>query len=126
MNHEIFRITSVSVAGPYSLHLGFNDGTSKTVNLESALSGELYEPLRDPEVFRQVRLDPEVHTVVWPMVPTSIRLRRMTGMSLKRSGNLKPSGWTRLPRIAHLTGVRVNKDVPLCSVPGTGCHPPSP
>ena len=66
MNHEIYRITSVSVAGPHSLQMGFNDGTSKTVNLESALAGELYEPLRDPEVFKRVRLDPEVHTVVWP------------------------------------------------------------
>jgi len=66
MQHKIYRITSVSVVGPHSLHLMFNDGTSKTVDLSSALAGELYEPLRDPEVFRQVRLDPEVHTVVWP------------------------------------------------------------
>ncbi len=66
MTHKIYRITSVSVVGPYSLHLGFNDGTSKTVNLEPILVGELYEPLRDPELFRQVSLDPEVHTVVWP------------------------------------------------------------
>lgn len=66
MKHEIYRITSVSVVGPHSLHLGFNDGTSQTVNLESVLVGELYEPLRDPAVFRQVSLDPEVHTIVWP------------------------------------------------------------
>jgi len=66
MQHKLYRITSVSVVGPYSLHLSFNDGTSRTVDLSSALSGELYAPLRDPEVFRQVRLDPEVHTVVWP------------------------------------------------------------
>ncbi len=66
MTHKIYRITAVSVVGPYSLHLRFNDGTSQTVNLEPVLVGELYEPLRDPELFRKVRIDPEVHTVVWP------------------------------------------------------------
>lgn len=66
MKHEIYRITSVSVVGPHALHLEFNDGTSQTINFESVLAGELYEPLRDPKVFRQVTLDPEVHTVVWP------------------------------------------------------------
>lgn len=66
MKHEIYRITSVSVVGPQALHLEFNDGTSQTINFESVLAGELYAPLRDPKVFRQVTLDPEVHTVVWP------------------------------------------------------------
>lgn len=30
------------------------------------LVGELYGPLRDLELFNQVRIDPEVHTLVWP------------------------------------------------------------
>ena len=30
------------------------------------LFGELYGPLRDAALFSQVRLDPEVHTLVWP------------------------------------------------------------
>jgi hypothetical protein len=30
------------------------------------LAGELFGPLRDPSVFRQVRIDPEVHTLVRP------------------------------------------------------------
>ena len=30
------------------------------------LAGALYGSLRDPAVFRQVRIDPEMHTLVWP------------------------------------------------------------
>jgi len=30
------------------------------------LAGALFAPLRDPELFRQVRIDPEVQTLVWP------------------------------------------------------------
>lgn len=28
--------------------------------------GEIFGPLRDPAVFEQVRLDPEVGTITWP------------------------------------------------------------
>ena len=66
MNHPIYRITSVECISPHSLHLHFNDGLSRTIDFESILKGELYGPLRDPAVFAQVALDPEVHTVVWP------------------------------------------------------------
>lgn len=59
-------VTSVSVTGPYSLFLTFSDGTHREVNLEAELSGEVFEPLRDPAVFAQVRVDPELGTVVWP------------------------------------------------------------
>ncbi|HZE64023.1 MAG TPA: DUF2442 domain-containing protein, partial [Pyrinomonadaceae bacterium] len=30
------------------------------------LAGELYRPLRDISIFNQVKIDPEVHTLVWP------------------------------------------------------------
>jgi len=32
----------------------------------SVLAGELFGPLRDQALFNQVRIDPEVHTLVWP------------------------------------------------------------
>ena len=46
--------------------MGFEDGTSQEIDLEPMLQGELYGPLRDPELFAQVKIDPEVLTVVWP------------------------------------------------------------
>lgn len=66
MNHPIHRITSVKVNPPYTLQLTFADGLARTINFEPILAGELYGPLRAPAIFAQVRLDPEVHTVVWP------------------------------------------------------------
>ena len=66
MNHPIYRIASVECIAPYSLRLRFDDGLVRTIDFEPLLEGELYGPLRDPAVFAQVSLDPEIHTVVWP------------------------------------------------------------
>jgi hypothetical protein len=35
-------------------------------NFEPILRGELLGPLRDPVEFARVKIDPEVHTLVWP------------------------------------------------------------
>ena len=51
---------------PYTLQVTFADGLSRTIDFAPILAGELYGPLRNPAVFAQARLDPEVHTVVWP------------------------------------------------------------
>jgi len=66
MSHPIHRVRGVDVVGPYALHVEFDDGTSQTIDLEPVLAGALYGPLRDPAVFSQVRIDPEVQTLVWP------------------------------------------------------------
>lgn len=52
--------------GTYVLRVGFDDGTQQTIDFEPVLAGELYRPLRDPALFAQVRIDPAVHTLVWP------------------------------------------------------------
>ena len=36
------------------------------IDLEPELWGEVFEPLRDPAVFRQFTIDPGFHTLVWP------------------------------------------------------------
>ena len=66
MNHPIYRITSVEQVATYSLRLGFNDNLSRIIDFEPILEGELFGPLRDPGIFAQVSLDPEIHTIVWP------------------------------------------------------------
>ena len=62
----IVRVTSADVCGDYRLRLEFNDGTSKTVDLEGHLYGPIFEPLKDPIYFAQGTLDPVCGTVVWP------------------------------------------------------------
>jgi hypothetical protein len=62
----ILRITEATVAGPTSLRLTFTDGTTKVVDVSPLLDGPVFEPLRDPEYFAKVRLEPTCGTVVWP------------------------------------------------------------
>ena len=64
--HEIHKVRGVSVIGDYKLLLTFEDGKTHIVDLEGVLFGEIYTPLNDLALFKQVRLDPEVPTIVWP------------------------------------------------------------
>src|SRR2546425_11068685 len=66
MNHPIYRVESFQIEAPYTLRVRFDDDTEQVINFEPMLAGELYRPLRDRSVFNQVRIDPEVRTLVWP------------------------------------------------------------
>jgi hypothetical protein len=66
MNHPMHRVTAFEIAGPYAIHLWFEDGLDRTIDFSSILAGELFGPLQDPSVFKQAKLDPEAHTLVWP------------------------------------------------------------
>jgi hypothetical protein len=61
------RIRSVEPLEGFALRLGFDDGTTREIDLEDELWGPVFEPLRqDPELFRQVQVDEELGTIVWP------------------------------------------------------------
>ena len=66
MSHPIYRVTSVEVLSAYKLRIDFDDGTQQEIDLEPVLEGELFGPLRDRSLFERVRVDAEVHTLVWP------------------------------------------------------------
>src|SRR5450432_266826 len=66
MSHPIYRVRSFEIAAPYTLCVSFDDHTEQTIDFRPVLAGELYGPLRNLEVFNQVRIDPEVQTLVWP------------------------------------------------------------
>ena|ERR1700722_3577600 len=66
MPHAIYRVQMVRVEAPFTLRVGFSDGTEQTIDFRPVLRGELFGPLQDLAVFNQVRIDPEVHTLVWP------------------------------------------------------------
>ena len=66
MKHAIHRVRSFEIVSPYRLRVRFADGTEQSIDFEPILAGELYGPLRDLEVFNQVRIDSESHTLVWP------------------------------------------------------------
>ena len=66
MNHPIYKVRSVKLVAPYTLQVAFDDGTEQRIDFSAVLAGEVYGPLRAPELFNQVRIDPEVHTLIWP------------------------------------------------------------
>lgn len=49
----------------YEIWLKFDDGAERVVDLEGELTGEVFAPLRDLEVFRTVALDSELDTITW-------------------------------------------------------------
>jgi len=66
MKHCIYRVTAFDIVAPYILRIHFDDDTAQTIDFQAVLAGELYRPLRDLSLFNEVRIDPEVHTLVWP------------------------------------------------------------
>ncbi|HHW41336.1 MAG TPA: DUF2442 domain-containing protein [Syntrophomonadaceae bacterium] len=62
----LHEVRSVYPVAPYYLILEFETGEYRAVNLRPFLEGPMFEPLKDPAFFRQVKADPEAGTVVWP------------------------------------------------------------
>ena len=60
------RITNARYLADFRIWLQFSDGVQGEVDLALELNGPIFEPLRDVVVFRQVRLHPELRTLVWP------------------------------------------------------------
>jgi Protein of unknown function (DUF2442) len=50
----------------WKLHLTFEDGVTGVVDLSKLIQFTgVFEPLLDPTIFTQVRVDPELGTVCW-------------------------------------------------------------
>jgi hypothetical protein len=62
----MLQVTDVEPLDGYRLRVSFNDGLARDVDCSFLLRGSLGEPLRDLEYFRQVSVDPEARTIVWP------------------------------------------------------------
>ena len=65
-SHLVHFVKSFQIEAPYTLRVRFDDGTEQVINFEPMLAGELYRALKILSIFNQVRIDPEVHTLVWP------------------------------------------------------------
>jgi hypothetical protein len=59
------RVTAVIALEGYRLDVTFSDGVRGVVAVEDRLFGPMFEPLRSPEMFSQVRVD-EFGAVCWP------------------------------------------------------------
>ena len=51
----------------YKIRVAFDDGREGVIiDLQDELWGEVFEPLKDLDVFRCFRVDTELDTLVWP------------------------------------------------------------
>jgi hypothetical protein len=66
MKHAIYHVRSFKIEAPFTLRVGFDDATEQVIDFQPVLAGELFGPLRNLTLFNQVRIDPEVSTLVWP------------------------------------------------------------
>jgi hypothetical protein len=49
----------------YTVWIRFNDGAEGEIDLGPELEGEVFGPLKDKELFKRFRVDPELETLVW-------------------------------------------------------------
>ncbi len=66
MTHAIHRVLSFDRIGEYTLRVRFEDGAEQRIDFRPVLAGKLFGPLRDPDLFGRVVIDPVAHTLVWP------------------------------------------------------------
>jgi Protein of unknown function (DUF2442) len=60
-------IISAQARHPHQLHLQFEDGVEGTVDLTQIIEfSGVFAPLRDPDYFATVQVDPEIGTIGWP------------------------------------------------------------
>lgn len=62
------RITKVRHVAEYRLELTFADGIQAELDFRNRVVGRggVFKQLEDVEFFRQVRVDPEIGSIVWP------------------------------------------------------------
>ncbi len=62
----MIRVTDARLVRDFVLWVRFNDGSEGEIDLSNELDGPVFEPLKDPKVFAQFKVNPDVHTLVWP------------------------------------------------------------
>ncbi|MGH7614967.1 MAG: DUF2442 domain-containing protein [Gemmatimonadales bacterium] len=61
-----YQLVEARHVADHVLWLRFRDGTAGEVDLAPELQGPVFEPLRDLKLFKQFKIHPEFHTLVWP------------------------------------------------------------
>jgi len=58
-------VRDVTYVSDYKLLVTFEDGVIRLADLEPYLEGEMFEPLKDIDYFKTVRVNPDIDTIVW-------------------------------------------------------------
>jgi hypothetical protein len=60
------RIVEARYIAGFKVWIRFSDGAEGDVDLSHELIGPMFEPLRNVEMFKRLKLHPELRTLVWP------------------------------------------------------------
>jgi len=61
----MIKVVVVKALDDYRLDVTFSDGVKGLINLKDRLFGPVFEPLKDPELFKQATID-EFGAICWP------------------------------------------------------------
>jgi hypothetical protein len=105
VGHKIYRVVSFEKVAPFTLRVRFDDDTAQVIDFRPVLKGELYSPLQGTSLFDQVRIDPEVHTLVWPngadFDPAILHDWPESGIALKSLAEKWPSSRHEIDRVGR-------------------------
>ena len=62
----LHRVQAFTLAGDYTIRVQFDDGSEQLIDFEPLLYGPIFGMLREPSLFREVQLDEDFGTLVWP------------------------------------------------------------
>lgn len=60
------RLKEANHVSSYTVWIKFADGAEGEIDLRDELVGPAFKPLEDLDYFKKFRVDPELHTLVWP------------------------------------------------------------
>ena len=62
----MIKVAAARHINEYVIWLRFSDGTEGEVDLRAELYGEVFEPLKNLDVFKTFSVNPEWGTIAWP------------------------------------------------------------
>jgi hypothetical protein len=60
------KLTRADYVCGYTIRVQFADGVEGELELFNELWGEVFEPLKNPDLFRAFQLNEELNTIAWP------------------------------------------------------------
>ena len=61
-----YDVVEARYVGGFVIWLKFRDNTAGEIDLGPELHGMMFEPLKDPQMFRQFQIHPDFRTLTWP------------------------------------------------------------
>jgi hypothetical protein len=64
--HELYHVMDFKIIGDYTLWIRFDDESEQVIDFEPVLYGPVFGPLRDLDLFNQVKLVAGFGALEWP------------------------------------------------------------